>query len=287
MVEPTEQGPELTPARRAAGRAGDGCDVWCATLASLERRHTVLLDPVERTRRTAYRQRADADRFTLGRALVRIVVGGALRIPAAGVRLDSTCATCGEPHGKPRLLHEGAPGVSITHAGDRVLVAVSTAGSVGIDVESPGGSGGGGSGSSSTAGRDVSDLAAYVLTPGERAHLWQLPARRQHAAFLRYWTRKEALVKATGRGLAHDLRRIEVSAPDQPPRVLSSTDPDHPAEVFALADLCLPEGYVASVAVLASGRRPLDVRFHDADPLLRRWNTRPGEASTMPPCGLG
>lgn len=260
---------------------GPHCDVWCATLPSLEPRHVALLDPVERVRRTAYRHRADADRFTLGRAMVRIVVGAALRIAATDVRLDSTCATCGEPHGKPRARNNGAPEVSITHAGERVLVAVSSMGAVGVDVEAPG--------SRLGSGGDISDLVADVLTPGERAHLRRIPPQVQHAAFLRAWTRKEALVKATGHGLLDDLRTIEVSASDESARVLSSSDPGHPPESFSLADLPLPDGYVASVAVLLRRQGSVDVRLRDAEPLLRRW--KPGsdrvKRHPMPTSSLG
>lgn len=102
------------------------------------------------------------------------------------------------PGGRPYL--SGAPfDFSPTHTAGFVAVALTDAGRVGLDAETP-------------KGRDASRLlraADRWFTPGEcarvRAVLDEDPAEGERA-FLRVWTAKEALVKRIGTGLAgmHD-----------------------------------------------------------------------------------
>ena len=79
---------------------------------------------------------------------------------------------------------------SITHSGEIVGVALSAAGPLGLDVEQ-------------VRERDISDLTRRVLGSGERSE--------NPEDFFRYWTRKEAVVKATrdgiGVGLSAALRK--------------------------------------------------------------------------------
>lgn len=88
-------------------------------------------------------------------------------------------------------------GISVSTSGDHGLVAVASAGSVGVDVEDFGG------------GPSTPAFVARVASPSERTSLEaRLPADRERA-LLRLWTRKEAYLKATGEGIGTDLQRIE------------------------------------------------------------------------------
>lgn len=84
-------------------------------------------------------------------------------------------------------------------------VAVSVAGPIGIDAEPPGG-----------PGPDASMLD-LVATDAERS-----PALFDADAFLALWTRKEAVVKALGVGLALPPRHVHVGAPDSKWRLVDS-----------------------------------------------------------------
>ena len=83
----------------------------------------------------------------------------------------------------------------------RGLVACVVAGDrdVGIDVETTLGS------------RRYSDLADRVLSASERTRWKELPSTEQPAAFLDYWTLKEAHLKAEGTGIRSALDRLEFS----------------------------------------------------------------------------
>ena len=171
-----------------------------------------LLVGVEQERADAYLRDADRARFVTGVALSRTVLGERTGSAPRDVPLDRTCKDCGRPHGPPRL--PGGPLFSISHSGERVVLAVADV-PVGVDVEKR------------DRRLDPTRLAKRMLLPEERA------AIATPDDFLRTWTRKEALVKATGEGVF----------------VLPRADP--PGAAFA--DLDVGEGYVAAVAVLADG----------------------------------
>lgn len=67
--------------------------------------------------------------------------------------------------------------------------------------------------------RDIDRLAEMVLTAAERDALTAMADRRR--GFHTYWSRKEALLKATGHGLAAPMTSIHVSAPDEPAAVVA------------------------------------------------------------------
>jgi 4'-phosphopantetheinyl transferase len=222
------------------------CQVWWADRSAANERLLDLLDPAESARWERFRLRPARELFAVAHALARLVVGGHLGVPAADVRFDATCRRCGEPHGKPTV-----PGIelSLSHSGDAVVVAVTPTQPVGVDVEQV-----------SASAQDVSGL---VLSGTERAALDALPDDRRRAGLIRYWTRKEALLKATGDGLLVPLDSVVVSGPDEDPVVLRWID--GPTSPVHLTDLAAPAGYLATLATLGGG---LGVVEYDATELL-------------------
>lgn len=228
------------------------CSVWWATPLPNDPRYLALLDAVERGRHQAYRQEIDQRRFLTGRVLAKTVAGELLGRAPGDVAFDATCDDCGKPHGRPRVPGAGFE-LSISHSGERIGVAVTSGVPVGLDVE--------------TATRQADDsLIAYALNETERQALDGLSGTERSAAFFRYWCGKEALMKATGRGLRIPLRSITLAGPDEPPRLVASGDPAlHPART-RLADLDPGEGYRAAIAVLAGD---------DLEVSERWWTTGP------------
>lgn len=245
---------------------GDGeCQVWASGLLTRSPPWVTLLDRHERERWERFRRDEARDRYLTAHALARVVLGAHAGLPAAGLRFDRRCARCGRPHGKPGLIDADLE-FSLSHAGGLVLVAVTRGVPVGVDVER------------SERGNPPLDRA---LTATERAVLERLPAGARGPAFIRYWTRKEALLKATGDGLSVAPGRLAVSAPDEPPRLLA-WDADRPPEGAFLADLRPDDGYVATVAFIGSALRVSEL---DAGALLaaREPPTGPEEPSTPSP----
>jgi 4'-phosphopantetheinyl transferase len=224
------------------------CQVWWARRQDCRPELAGLLDPAERGRLAALVQPADQERFTVGAALVRSLMGALTGVRPQDVVLDRTCPDCGRPHGRITV-PGGAPRLSLSHSGDLVAVALHPTAEVGVDVEQV------------ARGLDPLSLAGVALTGREEADLRALPAEQHPAAFAGYWVRKEAFVKATGEGLRRPPGEVEVTAPGTPPRLLSA----YPGPVW-LGDLSPRPGYAAAVAVLAEG--PVLVREFDGTALL-------------------
>jgi 4'-phosphopantetheinyl transferase len=235
------------------------CHVWWARPGDAGERAHALVDPDERRRLARLRRRADRDRFVAARGLTRLVLAGYLDRPAAMVAISRRCPACGEPHGKPRLASPGEGlEFSVSHSGDRVVVAVSRR-PVGVDVEQL------------RAELLVEELAPQVLLPGEAAALRDLRDRERTTGFLVYWTRKEAMVKATGQGLAMPLSSVGVSGPGEPPRLTAWPARSELAGQVSLHDLDAGAGHVAALAVIGGCGRVLE---RDGSVLLRGGSSR-------------
>lgn len=121
-------------------------------------------------------------RFVTGRACLRSALARLTQVAARDIRFAYGA------HGRPFL--PGGPSFSLSHSGERVLIAVAAEGRVGADVERI------------RPVRRLEALAARWFAPGERAWLSAVPEDEREAAFFAVWTRKEAFAKALGRGLA-------------------------------------------------------------------------------------
>lgn len=223
------------------------CRVWWGHPADVRPEQVDLLNPTERQRRERYVRAADRDRFTLGVVLTRLILSGILGTAPEEILLDRTCPDCGKPHGAPRLPSDSGPYVSISHSGDRVAVAVSQYDRLGVDVEETGRLFG-------------TDLESHVLSAAERA-------RGDHSGLVTYWTRKEAILKATGDGLRIPMTELTVSAPAEPPRLLAWGSRPRQVERITMHALDPGSGYAACLALIDQP----DVRVHEeqAAPLLR------------------
>ncbi|WP_127127913.1 4'-phosphopantetheinyl transferase superfamily protein [Georgenia sp. SYP-B2076] len=234
------------------------CAVWWAT-PSDQPALVGLLDDDERRRRSRLTAGGARERYVTAHVLLRLLLAEATGVRAADLRFDTTCYRCGADHGKPRLVGAGARaavGFNVSHAEGRVAVAVTDGAAVGIDVEP-------------VLEPAADAVAEEILGPTELEAYRALPADARARALAVWWTRKEAVLKATGDGLALAPALVPVSAPDEP-AALATAGSGHaspePALGLHLQDLAPVAGYAACVAVL--GPSGLDVSEHDADPLL-------------------
>ncbi|RZD87860.1 4-phosphopantetheinyl transferase [Streptomyces albidoflavus] len=159
-------------------REGTGVVVACGPVAAMARHD--LLSEAEAARAITFPP-ARAAEFAAGRALLRWTLahhfGGAAGDWGIGVA----------PQGGPVLLGLPSTGVSISHSGGGVAVAVGAGRAVGVDIQGP---------VTPTPG-----LLRRCCSPAQRQEMAALPAHRQAAAMARRWTVHEACAKATGRGL--------------------------------------------------------------------------------------
>ncbi len=168
--------------------------VWLASLTVLEKRLATLaatLTVDEQERAARFRFPEHRDRFIAARGGLRELLGAYLGDPAAALRFRQGA------RGKPALAGEAAGlHFNLSHSGDRALYAVARR-EVGVDLEAM------------DRRVDAAAVAERVCTVREWTAFQALPAECVRDAFFSCWTRKEAVAKAIGAGLASGLSTLE------------------------------------------------------------------------------
>jgi len=199
----------------------------------------------ERRRSTGYTREGDR-LLSLGSAwLTRQLVATLLDVPPLAVPIARDCPGCTKPHGRPVVgatTRDGsAVHVSATHSRGLVGVAISTSGAVGIDVENLQARG-------PDAWRTVwRVLGRPPVSEAPEGEGESGPEATLTAAMA--WVRTEAVLKATGYGLAVDIRSVEISTGARP-RVTRWPWGD-PLGRVSLFDLNPGRPYAAALAVLS------------------------------------
>jgi 4'-phosphopantetheinyl transferase len=204
---------------------------WARTVSS-----AALADALtrgERDRVGTIQNAESRDAIASSLLLARTAVGAWAGVDADSVELDRRCPRCGSrAHGRPSASWRGMstsppPHLSLARTTGTVVVAVTLAGEVGVDVERRT--------DQVFAGFDDVVVATTEARPVD------------DEARLRTWVRKEAVLKAIGRGLDVDPRALVLSPGDQPPRIERG-----PAGPWHLQDLDPAEGTTGALAVRAT-----------------------------------
>jgi 4'-phosphopantetheinyl transferase len=227
----------MSAAPTAIASPVEGVALWFATLAASDdefARISTWLSPAEHARAARFGRDSLRRRYIIGRASLRWALSRTLGVSAATVPIVR-----GE-RGRPKL--DGIDGIdfNISHTDDVALIGIADGTQIGVDIE--------------RADREVNadGLARKFLTPAERATLAPLPPDARRARFLRYWTCKEAMSKATGDGISAPFRRIEVDlSPDSSPRLLAGPTPYAP-EHWQLHAVGARAGFLATLAMWMS-----------------------------------
>jgi 4'-phosphopantetheinyl transferase len=204
-----------------------------------------MLSPDERERAARFVFERDRRRYVVARGALRTVLAGYLDV--APDELELTYGARGKPSLRAPLRSDWLR-FNLAHSGELAMFAITCGRELGIDVEWV---------------RPVEEalaIAEYYFCPAERATLTAAVGAARLATFFTYWTRKEAILKATGEGLGLPLDCVDVAwtqahAPSPHPvqvRDLAGAD-----RRFAVVDLQPAHGYIASLAVEAEAEPPL------------------------------
>lgn len=207
-----------------------------------------LLDLLDRGERERADRRADPHPFITAHALLRRLVADETGVDPRSLDFKKRCATCGtDRHGKPHVVGMRDVHVSVSY-GDRMAVAaVTSLGEVGVDVED-------------LESADFDGFSSVTLDPTERPQLAELTGDELLSARAQLWSRKEAILKATGHGLVVDPSQVLVSAHDVPAELIEWKAAQHLPGPMRVSDLDVQHAdHRAAVAVLTT--RPLKVRM--------------------------
>ncbi len=189
--------------------------LWLVDLSTLENEIEILaatLDEGERARAARFLVPAPRRQFVAARGILRRLLARYLRCDIADVGFAFG------NQGKPYLAGQYSADVrfNVSHSGDLILLAFARGREVGVDIERI---------HFLQAGDAV---AERFFTLPEAHRIRRLPESERERAFFHHWVRKEAFVKAVGKGIASGLSsEVEVlsCADDPPPAVCNVIEP--------------------------------------------------------------
>lgn len=190
-------------------------------------------DELQRAQRFLFAK--DRNHFIVARGVLRKILSYYIEKQPYEIRFDYN------KYGKPFLPYEFGGELfrfNLSHSSSICLYAISQNREVGIDIE--------------YIREDFSDLeiADRFFSPDEVAVLRSLPVADQKKGFFLCWTRKEALIKAKGKGLSIPLDQFDVSLiPGQPAKLLKTKYDRHDGNRWTLFNIDLFADYAAALAV--------------------------------------
>ncbi len=224
--------------------ANDEVHVWCASLDLPASRLASLYQTLtadELNRADQFFLERDRRRFMAARGLLRTILGRYLGLAPNQLRF-----IYGD-HGKPALAPtpgQASLSFNLSHSAGLALYAVTSGREVGVDLERI------------CSNFDFERLAARFFSVQENAILRALPAALKPEAFFNCWTRKEAYIKARGKGLALPLNQFDVSlTPGEPAKLLETRGDRDEASRWSLQALKPDPDYAAALAVAGHGWR--------------------------------
>lgn len=216
--------------------------VWCSSLDLAPERLRQLAETLsadEQARANRFRFERDRHGFIAGRGILRRLLAHYLNASPEQLRFTYSS------RGKPALADpEWRDKISfnVSHSNGLALYAVTDNRQIGIDVEQM------------RSMQDMEQLAERYFLPSENALIQALPPAQRPAIFFRFWTCKEAYLKATGEGIT-GLKRVEIRlkpGEELGQSIVSLTLNNIPAANWTVLQLNLTPDYAAALAVEGS-----------------------------------
>jgi len=218
--------------------------VWRAGLelpsSQLQRLRGILSnDELDRANRFSFEM--DRQRFIAARGTLRSILSHYTAIDPSHLRFSYN------QYGKPFLAPEFDSyllNLNLSHSESVALYAITRNMEIGVDVERV------------RSDIEYEEIAKRFFSVNEVGMLRTIPTEKKLEAFYHCWTRKEAYIKAHGKGLSLPLDSFDVSlAPGEPAMLLMTKDEPQECSLWTLLDLKPGPGYVGALAVKGTGCR--------------------------------
>ena len=196
-------------------------------------KQTLSIDELKRAEKFYYRK--DCEQFIVARGLLRAILSRYLNLE------PDQLSFCYNPYGKPSLVTlsgKNKINFNLSHSHGLVLYAITRGREIGIDIEH--------------IRPDLvnEEIVKRFFSYREITFLHALPANMRRKAFFKYWARKEAYIKAKGKGLSFPLNQFDVSlASEEPATLLCAKKALHKGIRLYIQDLFPGFGYAAAIAV--------------------------------------
>lgn len=228
--------------------------IWCIQLEALLAELPQLsqcLSPDERERVDRLRFEHLRSRFILSRAALRYLLATYLK------RTPQALGFGYHPRGKPYLIDEPAFSFNLSHSEHLAVYSFAWQHPLGIDVEY-------------LRTVEALTIAERYFSPSETDTLRALAPIQQQRAFFRYWTCKEAYLKAVGTGLIDALAQVELTlTPTDPAQLVRLPGDEQQAQHWMLQEFVPATGYVGAIAL---PQEDWQLKFWAGTAYLRRYS---------------
>ena len=195
----------------------------------------------EQTKAERFHFPKDRSQFIVSRGALRAILSRYLTINPSLLRFDYN------PYGKPFVTSAQGGNTlrfNLSHSRGMALIAITKNREIGVDIEGI------------NPNFSCLEIAERFFSPLENSVLRSLPEHLQPTAFFTCWTRKEAYIKAVGKGLSIPLNGFDVTlAPGEPAALLNVEQNPEEASRWSLIELIPSSDMVAAVAVAGDCRK--------------------------------
>jgi 4'-phosphopantetheinyl transferase len=189
-----------------------------------------VLDEAEQTQAGKFKNALLHQRYVEIHGRLRNLLAQKLNQPPEQIRIKKA------GHGKPYLADYPEMAFNLSHSADRLMIAIGWHCQLGVDIEI------------CKQRINLAGLVHKCFAEEEVAYWTQLLETQKYREFYRFWTRKEAFVKATGGGIASGLNQCVIN-PENPTEFLRVPGNCGQASAWHVLDFDLGEGtYSALVA---------------------------------------
>ncbi|GCE02872.1 4'-phosphopantetheinyl transferase family protein [Dictyobacter aurantiacus] len=206
-------------------------DEWLASLPQLR----AFLSPDEQARAQKFYFERDRNCSIIARGVLRVLLGRYCALDPSMIML------CYNEFGKPDLASNDLSlplYFNLAHSHTTIVYAFTYINRVGIDVEYM------------RTNIEYEELAEHYFSPVEKAQLQAMSIEQKMQAFFAGWTRKEAYIKARGKGLSIPLDSFDVTLlPDQDPRLLDCREDPQSVSHWTLYALPADPHYAGALAL--------------------------------------
>lgn len=181
--------------------ANNAIDLWLGKLNSINHQlqdYNLLLDKVEQAEAQNRGTALLRQQYIEVHATLRLILASYVNQPPEKIKIKK------QSHGKPYLLEYPELVFNLSHSADTLIIAISKKGQMGIDIEF------------SKPRNNLARLVSKCFANEEALYWHNLPDQQKISMFYDFWTKKEAFVKATGRGIALGLEQcvLNINKPD-------------------------------------------------------------------------
>ncbi|MCP5061063.1 MAG: 4'-phosphopantetheinyl transferase superfamily protein [Ignavibacteriae bacterium] len=192
----------------------------------------------------------DKNSFIVARASLRIVLSKYLIVEAKEITFKYN------EYGKPFLDYPRVKNIifNLSYSKDFALIGITKKGEIGVDIE--------------YVNREfvIKDIAKNYFSKNEIVELFNLPEDKQQKVFFSCWTRKEAYIKAEGKGLSIPLDSFDVTLGEDSPKIVRIDKENNPRN-WNLYNQDIDENYCAAIANYGEKKNIVNYYVEDATKL--------------------